>query len=156
MSKDHTSRTRHFCYLKSIMMSLIRYSCNSTFLQLGLILTSVKKKILIVIQIVYLEIPTIHLPFHKNSSLYSMNNASKFWFFLGFLFRHPHFSCEGRRQPVPHFQGDRICLNITELIFGVQQSSVKIQFQQHENMKQTNSRKRSIAWTSKISISDYF
>lgn len=71
------------------------------------------------------------LPFHKNASLNSVDDASKLGFFLGFLLHHPHFPRKGRSQPVPDFRWDWVGLNVAELILGVKKSSTNTRRGKH-------------------------
>lgn len=51
-----------------------------------------------------------------------MDNAPKSWLLLRTTPRHTHLPAEGTGQPVTYLTGHRLCLQVAELILGVQKT----------------------------------
>lgn len=71
---------------------------------------------------VFTRVEHFILPFYKYPSLHCMDNAPKSWLLLRTTPRHTHLPAEGTRQPVTYLTGHRLCLQVAELILGVQKT----------------------------------
>lgn len=63
-----------------------------------------------------------HLPLYKDPSLHCMDDAPESWLLLGAALGHAHLPAEGTGQPITDLTGHRLCLQVAELVLGVQQT----------------------------------